>query len=177
MVGSTAGGPKVVRFIISYKFLRQQIVNFIYGQEEETFEVDGTTYDAKKAGLVVASVALYYLLFLIGGILLLVFSAVGTNADGSRATLDFGTAMAASIANLGNIGPAINATQGLNVGPTGNYFAFTAAGKVILMLLMYIGRVGVLTFLMLGLRTRGETRLVKSVPEVRFNPDLPALHQ
>ncbi len=177
MVGSTAGGPKVSRFIITYKFLKQQIQNFVYGTEESSFSVDGSIFDVKKAGLVVASVALYYFIFLAGGILLLVFSSSGQNPDGSLAILDFGTAMAASIANLGNIGPAINAGQGLNVGPTGNYFAFTNAGKIILIVLMYIGRVGVLTFLMLGLRTRGEARLVRSVAEIKFDPNNPALHR
>ncbi|MBL8031712.1 MAG: TrkH family potassium uptake protein, partial [Candidatus Doudnabacteria bacterium] len=48
MVGSTAGGPKVARFIIAYKYLKQQIHNFVYGAEDNTFTVDGTEYNGKK---------------------------------------------------------------------------------------------------------------------------------
>lgn len=177
MVGSTAGGPKVARFVIAYKFLKQQIINFVYGSEDDTFKVDGSEYDTRKAGLVVSNVAIYYLLFLAGGVLLLIFSPLGLKADGGLAQLDFGTAMAASIANLGNIGPAISISPGFNIGPTGNYYAFTEAGKIIMIILMYIGRVGVLTCLMLGMRTRGETRFIRSVPTIKFDPENPALHQ
>lgn len=177
MVGSTAGGPKVARFIIAYKYLKQQIHNFVYGTDDDTFTIDGTEYNSKKAGLVVASISIYYLIFLIGGISLLIFSHTGTASDGSIINLDFGTSLAASIANLGNIGPAIAIGQGFNPGPTGNYYAFTIAGKIILMILMYIGRVGVLTCIMLALRTRGENRLIRSVPALKFNENAPALHQ
>jgi Trk-type K+ transport system membrane component len=177
MVGSTAGGPKVARFIIAYKYLKQQIHNFVYGTDDDTFTVDGTEYTSKKAGLVVASVSIYYLVFLAGGILLLIFSHTGTTSDGNIINLDFGTSLAASIANLGNIGPAIAIGHGFNPGPTGNYYAFTTTGKIILMALMYIGRVGVLTCIMLALRSRGESRLIRSVPTLKFDENNPALHQ
>lgn len=177
MVGSTAGGPKIARFIITYKYLKQQIHNFVYGTDDHVFTVDGTEYTSKKAGLVVASVSLYYLVFLVGGILLLMFSHTGTASDGSIIQLDFGTSLAASIANLGNIGPAIAIGHGFNPGPTGNYYAFTIAGKIILIVLMYIGRVGVLTCIMLALRSRGEHRLIKVVPTLKFDQSAPALRQ
>lgn len=178
MVGSTAGGPKVSRFLISYHYLKNQIRHFIYGtHESDDIQIDGNTYTPRIAGVIVASVAIYYLLFLSGAVLLMIFSSVGTLADGSPAYLDFGTGIAASIANLGNIGPAIAISPHINAGPAGNYFAFTSAGKVVMITLMFIGRVGVLTCLMLLLKSRGEAELEENVAEVHFNELAPQLRQ
>lgn len=178
MVGSTAGGPKVSRFLIAYHYLKNQILHFIYGTHTtDDFTIDGNTYTPRKAGIVVASVAIYYLLFLAGAVLLLIFSSVSTLPDGTRAYLDFGTGIAASIANLGNIGPAIAINQYVNAGPAGNYFAFTVAGKAIMIALMYVGRVGVLSCLMLLLRSRGQIDVEENIAEIPFTELNPHLRQ
>lgn len=176
-VGSTAGGLKVLRFTVAYRFIRQQIHNLIYGTHDDGFTIDGERYSQRQGGLIMANIALYYLLFLIGGILLLLFSARTVLPDGTVHALDFGTALAASIANLGNIGPAIAGSQGFNAGPAGNYFRFTVEGKLVLIVLMYIGRVGVLTFVMMLLKGRGEERVAESIAQIPFDLARPTLHQ
>ena len=114
----------------------------------------------------------YYLIFLGGAIALMVTSSHLTMPDGSIIKLDFTTAIASSIANLGNIGPAV-ALGSINAGPTGNYFAVSEVGKVILIILMFIGRVGVLSFFMLFITRRGEQKYTKSVPESIFDENHP----
>lgn len=177
MVGSTGGGPKVIRFIVFYKFIKQQIHNTVYGENQDGFNIDGLQYTIKKASLVIATIGLYYGAFLIGVIALLVLSPTTKLVDGTQVILGFDTAISASIANLGNIGPGISSGSGLNIGPTGNYFSFSVAGKLVLSLLMYIGRVGILAVIMLFLKSRGEQQFTSSVMSVRFDPEKPVLRQ
>jgi trk system potassium uptake protein TrkH len=73
-------------------------------------------------------------------ILVFVFGAMGLSFLG----LDFETAIGASIAALGNIGPGI----GL-VGPAGNFAFIPDAGKWLLSLLMLLGRLELFTVLIL----------------------------
>lgn len=157
MVGSTAGGPKVIRYIIAVMFSKVELDYLLRGKKRQPFVIDGVEYDDNKAGLIVFSLILYFVIFFIGIILLMQFSNTMTLPDGSTYSIDFLTAMVASLANLGNIGPAISFTN-VNVGPTGNYFAFSIAGKIIMIALMFIGRVGVLTFLMLFISSKAEAQ-------------------
>ncbi len=177
MVGSTGGGPKVIRFVISYKHLKRQLSRLIYGSDHGHFVVDGVEYGARRSALVMATVAIYYVIFMLGAILLLVFSEYGTLPNGEVVHLNFGTAVAASIANLGNIGPGIFYGDGFNIGPAGNYYPFSNAGKVILIILMYIGRVGVLAMIMLFLKSQGEQGFSESVSTVKFDKEQPILKQ
>ena len=78
----------------------------------------------------------YFLVFIIGGIVLLF---IGT---------DFDTAIGASVATLGNVGTGVGA-----VGPGGSYVAFPFAVKWILMLLILLGRVELFTLITLFSRS------------------------
>ena len=66
----------------------------------------------------------YFLVFVIGGIVLLFTGS------------DFNTAIGASVATLGNVGTGVGM-----VGPGGSYVAFPLFDKWLLMLLMLLGRV------------------------------------
>ena len=57
---------------------------------------------------------------------------------------DFITSIGSVAATLGNIGPGIG-----DVGPASNYSSISNAGKYLLSLLMFIGRLELLTFLMI----------------------------
>ena len=163
-VGSTAGGLKITRFIVSGTYLWNELKMLIVGNSYETFEVDGVTYSRHAAGLVTASIAVYYMIFLFGAIMLMVVSNAPVLPDGSVTKLDFSTAVASSIANLGNIGPAV-AIGNVNAGPTGNYYSFSIIGKILMIILMFVGRIGVITFLMLFVTHRGEEHMKDSIAE------------
>jgi trk system potassium uptake protein len=117
---------------------------------------------------------LYYILFLAGGILILATSSVVTYVDGTSAMVDFTSAFTASIGTLGNIGPAI-AVGAVDAGPNGNYFAYTESAKLIMTLLMFIGRVGILTFVVLFMSNLGQKNIEASIPEIDFDEEKPTL--
>lgn len=175
-VGSTAGGLKVTRYIVAVKYLYNELRSLIVGEETPEFIVDGVTYTKHTAGLITATMTMYYLLFLGGAILLMVISPNLRMPDGTFLRLDFTTAIASSIANLGNIGPAV-ALGSINAGPTGNYFAVSDLGKVLLIFLMFVGRVGILSTFMLFITKRGEKAYYDSVPEIEFDAKHPQLRR
>jgi trk system potassium uptake protein TrkH len=175
-VGSTAGGLKVTRYIVASKYLYNELKLLLTGEAVEEFEVDGVTYNRHSAGLISATMTVYYMLFLGGAIALMVSDPVVHLVDGTTRNLDFTTAISSSIANLGNIGPAV-ALGSLNAGPTGNYFAFTEIGKIILIILMFVGRVGVLSVLSIFITKKGELNFRESVSEFKFNPEEPQLRR
>ncbi len=146
MVGSTSGGLKFLRFNVLFTFIRIQLQNFLFGRHITRFNIDGVQYDMKMASLIVVNIVLYIMVFLVGAIAILITSPVGVLPDGTTRSIDLLTGVTASIANLGNIGPTA-ALGSIDAGPTGNYFAFSVASKIVMSLLMLIGRVGVFTFI------------------------------
>lgn len=174
MVGSTAGGLKVGRFVILYKYMVMELRNMIFGRSQHHIEVDGIRYDSYSAGIVMISMFVYYVIFLFGAILIMVVSPQITLPDGSVRALDFTSAITGTIANLGNIGPAIEIGN-VNHGPTGNYYAYTTVGKFFMALFMLIGRLGVLTVLMLFIAPLKTDSIRASVPSKHFDSDLPII--
>jgi trk system potassium uptake protein TrkH len=177
MVGSTSGGLKVIRYIVSYDHIKRLLKRLIYGHDYGHFEIDGIEYDATKSGLVLASITIYFLFIVFGTILIMIVSGVGVLPNGEVVVMSFSNAFSAAIANLGNIGPGISYTGNFNIGPAGNYYAFPVAGKIILIVLMYIGRVGVLAILMLFLKSRGEETFGSSVKVTKYDKNQPVLRQ
>jgi len=108
----------------------------------------------------------------IGLIGIMATSPTITLADNTTKNVDFISAMTASLANLGNIGPAV-AVGSVNAGPAGNYYAYSETAKIIMILLMFIGRVGVISLLLVFVSAKGEQRI--SLVEEHFDSDLPTL--
>jgi trk system potassium uptake protein len=158
MAGSTAGGLKMLRFMVAFKYAWMEIKNLILGQKKNSFVIDGIRYNGSNAGFILSTIMIYFLIFFVGGIALMVASPVITFADGTTRNIDFVSPFTASIANLTGIGPAV-AVGSVNSGPTGNYYAYNEMGKIILIILMYVGRIGVLSFLMMFITSRGEKEL------------------
>jgi len=75
---------------------------------------------------------LYVVIFSLGSIIMTILG------------VDFITSIGAVAATLGNVGPGIG-----DVGPASNYSSIPNAGKYLLSLLMFIGRLELLTFLMI----------------------------
>jgi trk system potassium uptake protein TrkH len=175
MVGSTAGGLKILRFMVLYKFIVIKIRNMLTGKRESSFVIDGVRYDDSAAALIVVNIVLYLLIFLAGAILIMIVSTKNIFPDGTTKTVDFTSAITASIANLGNIGPAVEIGN-INAGPAGNYFAYSEMAKLIMSALMLIGRLGVFTFLMMFITPKGASKLSDQLSEQHFDSDAPILH-
>lgn len=172
MVGSTAGGLKVIRFIVGFKYIFMEIRNLLLGVNKDRFEVDNVKYNRHSSGLIISTIFLYFLIFFTGLILIMATSPQVVFADGTVKSVDFVSALSASIANLGNIGPAV-AIGTVNAGPTGNYFAYSELTKIVMIFLMFIGRIGILSFMLLFITHQGDKEL--QLQEEHFDSDLPLL--
>lgn len=132
--GSTGGGVKVSRFVIFFKSLGREIKKLLHPKSVSHIKMDGEVLDDE----VVKGVNVYF-----GFIIVILF--LGTllvSFDG----LDFTSSFTGVIACLNNIGPGLNL-----VGPMGNFDCFSSFSKVILSILMLVGRLEVYPILILFL--------------------------
>jgi len=137
-VGSTSGGVKLGRFIIFFKYTRIKISQFLKGcYQKIEFTYDGVFYQENTILIIILSILVYFLIFLVGGILIMGFSGA-----------DFTSSFNSCMAVLGNIGPTV-VTGDINTGPSGNYADFSWFIKLFMAGLMLIGRLGITTFLVI----------------------------
>lgn len=132
--GSTGGGVKVSRFVIFFKSLGREIKKLLHPKSVSHIKMDGEVLDDE----VVKGVNVYF-----GFIIVILF--LGTllvSFDG----LDFTSSFTGVVACLNNIGPGLNL-----VGPMGNFDCFSSFSKVILSILMLVGRLEVYPILILFL--------------------------
>lgn len=137
MAGSTGGGLKASRCLILLKASGADTLGVL-----RPSGIHPVKYNKKQlADETVASVrnyfVLYLLIFTIGCVLLSLDPAV----------VDLQTDVSAVIACFNNVGPGI----GNVVGPVGNYAALSAFSKIVLSLLMLIGRLEIYPILLLFL--------------------------
>jgi len=130
--GSTGGGMKVIRIIILCKFVIQQIFRTIHPNAIVTLKISNQSFPKH---------ILYQVLgFFVLAILIFVFSSLFI----SLFEYDIETSTSAVIATLWNIGPGIS-----KVGPVENFAFFPNIIKLLLSLLMIIGRLEIFTILVL----------------------------
>lgn len=130
--GSTGGGIKVSRIVLTFKIIFKEIHHYIHPNEVKTIKMDGKKIDNET----LLSIGGYMLIYL----LVLVVSVILVSIDEVDLTSSF-TAVAAT---LNNIGPGLNI-----VGPTSNYSSLSAFSKIILMFDMLAGRLELLPILLM----------------------------
>lgn len=130
--GSTAGGIKVIRFVVMFKNLKHQIKKIIYPYMVISVKIDNKKLSYQMITKVSGFIFLYILT--VSVISLYLFSQ----------GYDALTSLSASIACVGNIGPGFG-----HVGPVDNFAFFTDIQKVILAFGMIIGRLEFYTVLIL----------------------------
>ncbi len=130
--GSTGGGIKVVRQLLLFKNSGMELKRLVHPNALIPVRLNGKAVNQEIIFKVMAFFLIYIIIFAFGT---LVMSMLG---------LDFETAIGASVATLGNIGPGIG-----DVGPTGNYAAIPLFGKWFLSFLMLLGRLELFTVLII----------------------------
>ncbi len=171
-VWSTAGGVKVIRLIIFVKYAFLQIKNLVNNEPFHKIKVDGVEYSVEAASIILLNIIIYFFLFLLGGIVLMQVNPIITLLDGTTTPNNFTTSFAASIANLGNIGPTPT-VDGVNLGPAGNYAPLNTAAKIVLSILMLLGRVGVLSLLMLFMDYKAQQKIWHKIETVEYEEKNP----
>jgi len=132
MAGSTGGGIKVVRHLLLFKNSTMELKRVIHPQAIIPVRLSGKIVSLDIIYKIMAFFLIYFIIFGLGS---LVMTFLG---------LDFHSAIGASIATLGNIGPGLG-----EVGPVGNYAAIPVFGKWFLSFLMLLGRLELFTVLIL----------------------------
>jgi len=130
--GSTAGGIKVIRFVVMFKNLNYQIKKILFPNAIISVKIDKKTLPQFIINNVSAFIFLY----------ILTTSAISLYLFAQG--YDPLTSLSAAIACVGNIGPGFG-----HVGPVDNFAFFTQPQKLILAIGMIIGRLEFFTVLIL----------------------------
>ena len=139
--GSTTGGVKVVRLIMLLKMAYRRLESTFRPKTIRAIRVSGEVVPDTVQRMVYSFFVLYLMWFAMG---CLVMSFLG---------LPFQTAVASVAATLNNIGPGLEA-----VGATMNYAHVPAVGKVFLSLCMVLGRLELVSILVLFVPSFWRTR-------------------
>lgn len=132
--GSTAGGVKIIRYILFFKNIGLEIKRIIQPNIITSIFVDGKQIKSS----ILNSIFGFFALFILTAFLVMMY----LYARG----FDFLTSFSTAIATLGNIGPGLNMT-----GPSQNYALFSWYDKLVLSASMIIGRLECYTvFIMLS---------------------------
>jgi trk system potassium uptake protein len=131
-IGSTAGGLKMIRIMVLIKNTRLEFRRLIHPMAVIPVRVNKKTIPQEIIHNFLAFFLLYMLLFMAGSAIMTMFG------------LSFASAVGASAATLGNVGPAI-----ASVGPIQSYAGIPDAAKWVLSAFMIIGRLEIFTVLLL----------------------------
>jgi trk system potassium uptake protein TrkH len=130
--GSAAGGPKVVRHVLMARLTLRELTRTLHPRAVLPVKLGGRVVPEHILRDVQVFMLFYLLTFSVGAAVVVLFGA------------DLLTGITASIACLGNIGPGFGA-----IGPMGSYADLHPVSKIVLTLEMWIGRLEVLTVLVL----------------------------
>ena len=132
--GSTTGGLKVIRIEILLKALWRELFLVVHPRAVRKLRLGAKVLEEELVRNVAVFFFIYIILFLTGALVLLYLEPGWTLVD----------AMAASIACLSNVGPGLGA-----VGPGANYAGLASPTLGVLSLLMWLGRLEIITGLLL----------------------------
>jgi trk system potassium uptake protein TrkH len=130
--GSTGGGVKMIRWMIIIRNSFREIKQIVHPKAILPIRIGEKTVDSGIQRAVLSFFVLYLIMFGLGALIM--------------ATMGYGmeSAIGASIACLGNIGPGWG-----EFGPTDNFAQIPIFGKWILILFMMIGRLEIFTVLLI----------------------------
>jgi trk system potassium uptake protein TrkH len=135
--GSAAGSIKIVRWVVVQKSIGRSLYTAAHPDSVVPIRIDGGVVDETAIRDVFVFVLLFLGLFVLSTILLYLdsFRAPDLSMSGLEA-------MSVAIATLGNVGPGFGP-----VGPMNSFLEFTPAAKLYMVFLMWIGRLEVLSVL------------------------------
>ena len=127
--GSTSGGMKIFRFQLSLIVLREQLMRLLHPRAIITRNYNGRAVSDE----IISSMIAYTFMFLLCLFVITVLLA--------SLQLDFVTAISGALTALSNVGPGL----GDVIGPAGNFAALPDAAKWILAVGMLMGRLEILS--------------------------------
>jgi len=130
--GSTAGGMKSVRVLVLLKMIKREIMKIFHPRAVIPVKLGQRALSKDTLDGISSFFALYMFLFVLGTLLV--------SLDG----FDLITSSSAVAATLGNIGPGFGA-----VGPIHTFSQFSHFSKILMSVLMLLGRLGLFTVIAL----------------------------
>jgi trk system potassium uptake protein TrkH len=130
--GSAAGGPKVVRHLLMARCTLRELKRLLHPRAVLPVKLGSRVVPEHILRDVQVFILFYLLTFAVGAVVVVALGA------------DLISGISAAIACLGNIGPGFE-----SVGPMANFAGLHPISKIVLTLLMWIGRLEVLTVLVL----------------------------
>ena len=150
MAGSTAGGIKTSRIVIAVKGAYVNVRKLINPRFVPKAKFEGKNLEEKTINDVFSFITLYIFIFL-AALFLLSFDPVNgqvvtviSDAGAYEVQHGFFTNFSSVLACISNIGPGFEA-----VGPYANYAGFSAFSKILLSIIMLLGRLEILPVLIL----------------------------
>jgi trk system potassium uptake protein TrkH len=146
--GSTAGGLKVIRFLVGLKLIAYSLRHYVRPKSIERIKLGDEPIAAATISAILALFLLWFAGLFVGTVLL----ALGEQ-------LTFLSAMSMSASLLGCCGPSLcpvgadGAALGIDVGPMGSYGALGTGSKIVGACLMILGRLEFLAPLALFMPT------------------------
>jgi trk system potassium uptake protein TrkH len=140
--GSTAGSVKVVRHLLLGKILRRELAQTVHPELVQPIRLNATVVDERTLRAVGSFVLLYVGIFVLGASLLAI------DAARSNVELSVVDAIAATATTLGNVGPGLGFA-----GPLGSFEPFSDVSNVIMIGLMWLGRLELLPVVVLFTRS------------------------
>lgn len=130
--GSTAGSVKQIRILILLKYCYRELYKMVHPKAVIPVKINQQPIPDQVITSILAFVFLYMMIFVLGSLVLTGFG------------IDLISSFSAVAATLGNVGPGL----GL-VGPLQNYSVIPGAGKLLLTVMMLLGRLEIYTVLVL----------------------------
>jgi trk system potassium uptake protein TrkH len=128
--GSTTGGIKMARHLISLKNLRNTFVRLQHPNAVLQIKLNGRMVPDNIVNQMTVFISLYLMVFLIGALLMQLSGISVIESAGASAT------------SMAGIGPGLGTS-----GNMGNFSHFNFSAKLVMILLMIIGRLELFTFI------------------------------
>jgi trk system potassium uptake protein len=139
--GSTSGSVKVVRHVLLGKILRREIDQTVHPELASQVRLNRSVVDERTLRAVSSFILLYIGCFIVGAVLLA--------ADAARTglTLSVLDAIGAAATTLGNVGPGFGVA-----GPFGSFEPFSDFSTIVMIALMWLGRLEIIPIIVLASR-------------------------
>jgi trk system potassium uptake protein len=134
--GSTAGGIKMARSLVLYKNIKAKFRRLMYPNAIIPVRINRKSISEQSNSSVLSFITVYFIVFLAATILLVMLG------------IDYKTSGSAVATCMANIGPGIG-----TIGPVSNFAHLPGAVKIILSLVMIVGRLEIYTVLVLFTRS------------------------
>jgi trk system potassium uptake protein TrkH len=139
--GSTSGSVKVIRHLLVGKVLHREIDQTLHAELVRPIRLNGVVVEERTLRAVTPFILLYVGIFVLGAIVIATDAAA---TDLRLSTLD---AVAASATMIGNVGPGLGFA-----GPMGSFAPFSDFSTVVMIALMWLGRLEIIPIVVLFTR-------------------------